>query len=216
MNLLARRRDVIGHAIGVSLIGLSSGLVAAPATPPTLVVLGDSLSAEYGIARGSGWVALLEARLRAQRKPHRVVNASISGDTTAGGRARLPAVLRQHRPSHVVIELGGNDALRGLPLANTRDNLVAMVREVRGAGAKPLLVGMRVPPNFGARYAQEFASSFGQVARQEAVPLVPFLLSGFAEREDAEQWFQPDRIHPLARAHPLMLDAVWPVLQKTL
>lgn len=188
----------------------------AQAATPTLVVLGDSLSAEYGIPRGAGWVALLEARLKQQGRPHRVVNASISGDTTAGGRARLPALLAQHRPTHLLIELGGNDALRGFPLATTRDNLSAMLRTARAAGAKPLLIGMQVPPNYGARYVREFADSFRQVAQAERVPLVPFLLAGFAERPDAEDWFQPDRIHPLAKAHPLMLDTVWPVLQKML
>ncbi len=181
-----------------------------------MLVVGDSLSAEYGLARGSGWVALLEQRLQARQSPYRVVNASISGDTTSGGRARLPALLAQHRPGLVVIELGGNDALRGMPLSHTRDNLLAMVRASKAVGAKVLLVGMQVPPNYGARYGQDFAATFVDVARAERVGLVPFLLSGFATRADAESWFQPDRIHPLAKAHPLMLDAVWPELSKLL
>jgi len=181
-----------------------------------ILVVGDSLSAEYGIARGSGWVALLEQRLKTQGRPAVVVNASISGDTTSGGRARLGALLTQHRPTHVVIELGGNDALRGMPLQLTRDNLTAMVRAAKAAQARVLLVGMQVPPNYGPRYGQEFAEGFAQVAKAEQVALVPFLLSGFATRPDAESWFQSDRIHPLAKAHPLMLDAVWPALSKLL
>lgn len=181
-----------------------------------LVVVGDSLSAEYGIERGKGWVALLEARLAQQGRNFDVVNASISGDTTAGGKARLPALLQQHQPSLVLIELGGNDALRGMPLAHTRDNLLAMVRAAKSAGAKVLLIGMQVPPNYGAAYSRDFAAVFSQVAKAEKLPLVPFLLSGFAERPDAESWFQGDRIHPLAKAHPLMLDAVWPVLRPLL
>ncbi len=181
-----------------------------------LLVVGDSLSAEYGIARGSGWVALLERRLAEQSQRFEVVNASISGDTTAGGRARLPALLQQHRPSHVLIELGGNDALRGMPLAHTRDNLLTMVRAAKRSGAKVLLIGMQVPPNYGAAYTRDFAAVFVEVAKAEKVPLVPFLLSAFAERPDAESWFQPDRIHPLAKAHPLMLDTVWPALRPLL
>lgn len=179
-------------------------------------MVGDSLSAEYGIARGSGWVALLEKRLAEQQRPFEVINASISGDTTAGGRARLPALLRQHRPTHVLIELGGNDALRGMPLAHTRDNLLTMVRAAKSAGAKVMLIGMQVPPNYGAAYTRDFAAVFVEVAKAEKTPLVPFLLAGFAERPDAESWFQGDRIHPLAKAHPLMLDQVWPVLRPLL
>lgn len=200
---------------GLLLAAASAGAIAA-APRGKLMVVGDSLSAEYGIARGSGWVALLEKRLAEQRRPYEVINASISGDTTAGGRARLPALLRQHRPSHVLIELGGNDALRGMPIAHTRDNLVAMVRAAKAAGAKVLLIGMQVPPNYGASYTRQFAAVFAEVAKAERTPLVPFLLAGFAERPDAESWFQPDRIHPLAKAHPLMLDEVWPVLRTLL
>ncbi len=181
-----------------------------------MLVVGDSLSAEYGIARGSGWVALLEQRLQAQGLRYGVVNASISGDTTAGGRARLAPLLSMHRPSHLIIELGGNDALRGMPLAHTRENLVAMVRAGKAAGTRPLLVGMQLPPNYGASYGRQFAALFEEVASAERVPVVPFLLAAFATRPDAESWFQPDRIHPLAKAHPLMLDTVWPVLKRML
>ncbi len=181
-----------------------------------MLVVGDSLSAEYGLPRGRGWVALLEQRLAREKIAARVVNASISGDTTSGGRSRLPALLAEHRPTHVVIELGGNDALRGLPLAMTRDNLVAMVRAARAAGARVLLVGMQVPPNYGRRYADEFAALFGDVAKAEGAALVPFLLAGVADGSDPTALFQPDRIHPNADAQPIMLDNVWPALRALL
>ncbi|MFO1339098.1 MAG: arylesterase [Burkholderiaceae bacterium] len=184
----------------------------AHAAAAKLVVVGDSLSAEYGLARGSGWVALLGERVAREKLPVEVVNASISGDTTAGGRSRLPALLKTHAPKVVVIELGGNDALRGLPLAETRANLTAMVRAARGAGAQVLLAGMQVPPNYGRQYTADFERAFADVAQAEHVALVPFLLKGIADRPDAEDWFQADRIHPLAKAHPLILDSVWPVL----
>jgi acyl-CoA thioesterase-1 len=189
---------------------------AASAGAPLIMVLGDSLSAEYGIARGQGWVALLEQRLAQTHPKAKVLNASISGDTSSGGRSRLPALLARHRPSHVLIELGGNDALRGLPLAMTRDNLLAMLQACRASGARPILIGMRVPPNYGKQYASDFAALFGKLAVSESVALVPFLLQGMAEGPEAQDWFQADRIHPLARAHPRMLDNVWPVLKKTL
>jgi acyl-CoA thioesterase-1 len=189
---------------------------AALAAPVKLLVVGDSLSAEYGLARGTGWVALLTEKLAREKFAVEVVNASISGDTTAGGRARLPALLKAHAPQVVVIELGGNDALRGLPVAQTRDNLGAMARAARAAGAKVLLAGMQVPPNYGRQYNADFAKAFDDVARAEQCPLVPFLLKGIADRPDAEEWFQADRIHPVAKAHPLIVDNVWPVLRPLL
>jgi acyl-CoA thioesterase-1 len=188
----------------------------APVAAPTLLVLGDSLSAEYGLKRGTGWVALLEQRLSTLKRDVKVVNASISGDTTSGGRSRLPALLAQHRPSHVVIELGGNDALRGLPLAMTRDNLEQMAQTAQAAGAKLLLVGMQVPPNYGADYTRAFADIFVSVAMKHKAVLVPFLLRGVADRPDAEKWFQADRIHPREEAQSLLLDNVWPELKKIL
>ncbi|MFZ5549136.1 MAG: arylesterase [Pseudomonadota bacterium] len=194
---------------------LSIGPLAA-AAPAKLLVVGDSLSAEYGLARGSGWVALLGERVTREKFPVEVVNASISGDTTAGGRTRLPALLKTHAPKVVVIELGGNDALRGLPLAQTRDNLAAMARAAKAAGAKVLLAGMQVPPNYGRQYTDDFAKAFQDVSKAESVPLVPFLLKGVADRPDAEDWFQPDRIHPLAKAHPVIVDNVWPALRPLL
>ena len=184
-----------------------------PRPGPVILVVGDSLSAEYGIARGSGWVARLEARLTERGMPAAVVNASISGDTTAGGRARIDALLQRHRPALVVLELGGNDALRGLPLNTTRDNLRVMARAARAAGAKVLITGMQVPPNYGRRYAEDFARLFAEVAREEAAALVPFLLAGVADVPEAESLFQPDRIHPTAQAHAVILDNVWPVLE---
>ncbi len=192
---------------------------AGPAPAPkeaVLLVLGDSISAEYGLKRGTGWVALLEARLASQKKPVRVVNASISGDTTAGGRSRLPALLAQHNPTHVVIELGGNDALRGLPLDMTEANLAAMVDAARSAGAQALLVGIQVPPNYGRAYTERFAGLFEKVARSKKVTVVPFILKGVADGPQAARLMQADRIHPNEEAQPRLLDNVWPALQKLL
>lgn len=194
----------------------TSGNGKGKAAASTILVLGDSLSAEYGLRRGSGWVALLENELRAESVPARVINASISGDTTSGGRSRLPALLEQHVPSHVIIELGGNDALRGLPLQMTRDNLGHMTRLARQAGAKVLLIGMQVPPNYGSDYANRFAALFEEVARADGAALVPFLLKGVADGEDPTRLFQSDRIHPTAQAQPIMLANVWPELRKQL
>jgi len=183
--------------------------VLAQGLAPVLLVVGDSISAGYGLARGEGWVDLLAARLAKEGYRQHVVNASISGDTTAGGRARLPALLREHRPSIVVIELGGNDALRGGNLDATRANLDAMVKDVLAAGAKPLLLGMQVPPNYGSAYARRFASLFADVAKAHRVPVVAYLFAGFGD--DLTQ-FQEDRIHPKAAAEPRILDNVWPAL----
>lgn len=204
-------------AAAAALMGSWSGSAAANAPqPPALLIVGDSLSAEYGLRRGTGWVALLEQRLQAEQRPWRVVNASISGDTTSGGRSRLPALLRQHQPKVVVIELGGNDALRGLPLNMTQDNLAHMARISREAGARVLVLGMQMPPNYGARYAEQFAQLFATVAQQEKAALVPFFLEGVANGPDPTALFQPDRIHPSEAAQPRMLDNVWPELSKLL
>ncbi|CAN7296080.1 arylesterase [Acidovorax sp. LjRoot118] len=183
---------------------------------PAILVLGDSLSAEYGLARGAGWVALLEKRLQEEKIGRRVVNASVSGETTSGGRSRLAALLTQHKPSVVVIELGGNDALRGLPLKNTEENLSAMTDAAQKAGAKVLLVGMQVPPNYGTDYANRFAGLFTTVAQAKKVAVVPFFLKGVADGPDPTRLFQADRIHPRAEAHPQMLANVWPELKKLL
>jgi acyl-CoA thioesterase-1 len=179
-------------------------------------VLGDSLSAEYGIKRGSGWVALLEQRLAQQNKPARIINASISGETTSGGRSRLAALLKQHKPTHVIIELGANDALRGLPTQSTQDNLEWLTLSSQQAGAKVLLVGMLVPPNYGRDYVQRFAATYRAVATQHNAGLVPFLLKDVANAPNPELLFQSDRLHPNEQAHPIMLDNVWPELKKLL
>lgn len=199
----------------LALAALLAGAGAQAATPGTrvLLVLGDSLSAGYGLETGKGWVDLLRARLAAQYPAWVVVNASISGDTTAGGLARLPALLARDKPAVVIIELGGNDALRGLSLADTQANLARMVRLCRQAGAQPLLVGMQIPPNYGPAYAQRFAAIFPAVARSEKVALVPFLLAGVVQHPN---WFQADNIHPTAQAQPTMLANVWPHLQPLL
>jgi acyl-CoA thioesterase-1 len=183
---------------------------------PLILVVGDSLSAEYGLKRGTGWVALLDERLKKDKLRARVVNASISGDTTSGGRSRVPALLQQHKPALVVIELGGNDALRGLPLDMTRDNLATMARLSREAGAKVLLLGMEMPPNYGAKYGQEFRAVFTTVARAEKTALVPFFLKGVADTKDPTALFQADRIHPNESAQATMRDNVWPELRKLL
>ena len=207
------RRLVVVLFFAAALALAATQPARADSVAPALLVVGDSISAAYGLTPGAGWVDLLAARLAAQRFPYRIVNASITGDTTAGGRARLPALLAQHRPSVVVIELGGNDGLRGGNLASTRDNLATMVAAVQGAGAKALIVGMRLPPNYGAAYVREFEALFVDVAKAHKAPLVPFFFEGFGERNEM---FQRDRVHPTAVAQPLLLDNVWPVLRPLL
>jgi acyl-CoA thioesterase I len=211
------RREVLRDCSLLLAALLSSGLALGQGlNRQQILVVGDSLSAEYGLAAGTGWVALLQAKLKQQKLPHQVRNASISGDTTAGGRSRLAALLREVKPGIVIIELGGNDALRGLPLKTTRDNLLAMTEAAQATGAKVLLVGMQVPPNYGPSYGREFAGLFAEVAKQRGAALVPFMLAGVADRADAMEWFQPDRIHPLAKAHPVMLETVWQGLKPLL
>ena len=207
------RRLVVVLFFAAALALAATQPARADSVAPALLVVGDSISAAYGLTPGAGWVDLLAARLAAQRFPYRIVNASITGDTTAGGRARLPALLARHKPSVVVIELGGNDGLRGGNLASTRDNLATMVAAVQGAGAKALIVGMRLPPNYGAAYVREFEALFVDVAKAHKAPLVPFFFEGFGERNEM---FQPDRVHPTAVAQPLLLDNVWPVLRPLL
>ncbi len=203
------------HFIAAALLGASAGLSAAR-TPPVILVLGDSLSAEYGLKRGSGWVALLEQKLTAEKMAARVINASISGDTTSGGRSRLGALLAEQQPTHVIIELGANDALRGLPLDLTQDNLNQMTQTAQKAGAKVLLIGMQMPPNYGKDYGARFAALYAAVAKSNKAALVPFLLKGVADVPDSLRLFQADRIHPLEAAHPTLLANVWPELRKLL
>jgi len=179
----------------------------------TLLVFGDSLSAGYGLPQGTGWVTLLEQRLRRDKLDYVVVNASISGETTLGGRNRIEAALREHRPAVVVLQLGANDGLRGNPLEDTRRNLIAMVEACRKANARVLLVGMRIPPNYGPVYTRRFETLFAEVARQQNVSLVPFMLQGFAEKREL---FQSDGIHPAAEAQPRVLDNIYKRLQPML
>lgn len=196
------------------LLCLYSALAGAkPATPPVILVLGDSLSAGYGLPRESGWVSLLERRLKTQGYPHRVVNASISGDTSAGGLSRLPATLEAQRPQIVLIELGANDGLRAQPVKALRGNLEKLVGLSRAAGATPVLFEMRIPSNYGPAYTESFAQVFGDTARALKTPLVPFFLAAIAA--DPKQ-FQDDGIHPNAAAQPGLLDAVWPTLKPLL
>lgn len=195
-------------------VGLALGLApASAADPPTILVVGDSISAAYGLPPGTGWTDLLRQRLKERGFAHRVVNASISGDTTAGGRSRLPALLSRHKPAIVVIELGGNDGLRGGSLATSRDNLVAMTTAAKAAGARPMIVGLRLPPNYGPAYTRQFDAMFADVARAQGVPLVPFFFEGFA---DDRSLFQADGVHPTEAAQPKLLDNLWPTLERLL
>lgn len=208
----ARRQTILRLAILLAAMQMP-GLAQASSPVPAILVLGDSLSAEYGLPRGSGWVALLEQRLRKEGKEHRVINASISGETTAGGRTRLPGLLTKHQPQVVVIELGGNDALRGLPLASTETNLREMIKAAQASKARVLVLGMQMPPNYGASYARSFEAVFEKASRSEQASLVPFFLKNIGERIEL---FQADRIHPNEQAQPLMLDNVWPALRRLL
>jgi acyl-CoA thioesterase I len=180
---------------------------------PVVLVLGDSISAAYGIQSKQGWVALLETRLQQDHPQARVINASISGDTTGGGLARLPKALAEHRPDIVILELGGNDGLRGYPIARMRGNLQTMIDLTRATGAIPLLVGMQIPPNYGARYTAGFRDTFTELAETNQIPVLPFLLEDVALKPG---WMQSDGIHPTAEAQPAMRDAVWKVLEPLL
>lgn len=197
--------------------GLAAFVQAAPsAAHQRILVVGDSLSAEYGLSRGTGWVALLQKQLAQDKPGVQVINASISGDTTSGGRSRITALLQKHQPSHVVIELGGNDALRGLPLNMTQDNLLAMTRLAQASGAQVLLLGMQMPPNYGADMARQFEAAYAQVAKSQKAALVPFFLKGVGDDPEPLKWFQADRIHPNEAAQPRLLANVWPLLKKQL
>ena len=223
LNALHPLRDFNKLAFWRALKGLSlvwaltvvTGTYAAT-TPDTILIVGDSLSAEYGLKRGTGWVPLLEKQLSKEKKTGKVVNASISGDTTSGGRSRLATLLTTHKPTIVVIELGGNDALRGLPLDMTEKNLLEMTQAAKKAGAKVLLLGMQVPPNYGGTYGATFSGLFTKVAKAEKVALLPFFLKGVADVPDVAGQFQADRIHPNEQAQPKMLANVWPELKKLL
>lgn len=200
------RAWLIGTALSL-LLGGSSAFAG------TLLVVGDSISAAFGMDTRQGWVALLEKRLDEQGFDHQVVNASISGDTSAGGAARLPALLAEHQPELVIIELGGNDGLRGQPPAQLQQNLAAMVQASQQKGAKVLLLGMQLPPNYGVRYTTAFAEVFPKVAGEFDVPLVPFVLEGVG---GVPGLMQADGIHPTAEAQPVLLENVWPTLKPLL
>ena len=173
------------------------------------MVFGDSLSAAYGIAQSRGWVALLAERLKRERRDYSVANASLSGETSAGGLARISNVLSAQKPAIVIVELGANDGLRGLPVAQMKKNLGAIIERSQEAGAQVVLLGMRLPPNYGPKYTGEFESAFAELAKRHRTALVPFFLEDFAEKPE---FFQPDRIHPTAEAQPLMAERVWRAL----
>ncbi len=214
---MLRRRHFTFTLLALVGWGFATSLQAtSPASVQRILVLGDSLSAEYGLARGTGWVALLQKQLTQEKPGVEVINASISGDTTSGGRSRLPALLKKHQPSHVVIELGGNDALRGLPMAMTEGNLLEMTKQSKSTGAQVLLLGMQMPPNYGPDMARQFEAAYAQVAKSQKAALVPFFLKGVGDDPDPLKWFQPDRIHPNEAAQPRLLANVWPTLKKQL
>ena len=212
-----RLQCAIGWVVMLLAATFTVGAQAQPAAqrpyvatdPRTVLVMGDSLSAAYGLSTSEGWVALTADRIAAQKPGWRVVNASISGETTAGGAARIVEAVVRHRPAVVVIELGANDALRGLPLRQTRRNLARMIGAAQGIGAEVLLLGMRIPPNYGAAYTAEFERGYRDLARRFDTALVPFLLQPIATRRDS---FQGDNLHPSAAAQPALRDHVWPVL----
>jgi acyl-CoA thioesterase-1 len=195
------------------LIALMFLPVATWAAEPVVLVLGDSLSAGYGLPQGAGWVSLLEQRLRDKRSAYRLVNASVSGDTTAGGLTRLPPLLERYHPAVLVIELGANDGLRGLRFDEITTNLERLIELGRAAGSRVLLIGVRLPPNYGVAYTERFQAVFQEVAKDKQVPLVPRLLAGVGERWDL---MQPDGLHPIAKAQPLLLHNVWPKLEPLL
>ena len=197
----------------MALVALTLSTTLAYSASKTILVLGDSLSAEYGLIRGKGWVPLLQSRLKGQGIDASIVNASISGETTSGGRARLQPLLKKHNPAVIVIELGANDALRGLSIAATETNLRTIIETAKKTQAKVLLLGMQIPPNYGADYTKRFSGMYPKLAKETKVPLVPFLLQGVVEKP---QLFQSDRIHPTADAQSIILDNVWPHLQPLL
>lgn len=200
------RAIVKGAILGLLLIGQM-------AQAGTVLVVGDSISAAFGMDTRQGWVHLLDERMRQEGFEHQLVNASISGDTSAGGAARLPALLAEHKPQLVIVELGGNDGLRGLPPGQLQQNLASMIDASRDAGAKVLMLGMRIPPNYGERYTTAFAKVFDDVAADKNVPLVPFLLEGVG---GVTSLMQDDGVHPAVAAQPRLLENVWPTLKPLL
>ena len=188
-----------------ALLALSGGASSTTAAAPTILVFGDSLSAAYGIPESAGWVALLGERLKQRKSNYTVANASISGETTAGGAARIGKALASTKPSIVIVELGANDGLRGLPVTEMKKNLTVIVQASKREGARVVLIGMQLPPNYGVPYVNQFKSAFSEVAREEHVAFIPFLLEGLDKREQ----FQGDNLHPTAAAQPILLENVW-------
>ena len=213
--LMSRSWRVRAALILLTLVGPAPYLLvqANDAGKQVILVLGDSLSAGYGMPVDATWVALLQRRLASQGYGYRVVNASVSGETTGGARGRLPRALELHKPAVVILELGGNDGLRGLPLRQIRDNFETMIAQARGAGARVVIVGMRMPPNYGSEYADQFHALYRELAVKHEAPLVDFFLEGVALDD---KLMQPDGIHPTSAAQPRLLDNLWPALQEVL
>ncbi len=195
------------------LVLASALLCVAPAQAATVMIYGDSLSAGYGLPRNKDWVHLLALRLQQKKSDYKVINASISGETTLGGLKRIDNALRSHRPAVTVLALGANDGLRGADLGAMRSNLERIIDIAERAGSRVVLVGIRIPPNYGSAYTERFQASFGEIAKSRRVPLVPFLLEGFADQGD---YFQSDQLHPTEKAQPLMLETVWKALAPAL
>jgi acyl-CoA thioesterase-1 len=210
--MLSRFALVIIFTVFSNSLFISSAAARAD-TAPTILVFGDSLSAAYGIAREQGWVTLLQQRLKNKDLPYQVANASISGETTSGGLSRMQSALNQYKPDIVLLELGANDGLRGLPVADMQRNLAAMIKASQAAKAKVVLIGIMIPPNYGPRYTREFAESYHMLAQRYHLPLVDFLLDGVAGNRELTQ---DDGLHPNASAQPRLLDNVWEVLQPEL
>ena len=206
-------RPVLKFRYLLLLMILQQPLHAEESSERVLLVFGDSLSAAYGIDEASGWVTLLQERINEAGYPVRVVNASVSGETSTGGLIRLPAMLENHAPDVVLLELGGNDGLRGLPLPVLKENLLRMVEMSQEKGAEVLLAGIQIPPNYGPRYTVPFFELFGEIAEEKGIPLIPFLIDGIPQQEEL---MQRDGIHPKAEAQPMIVDNVWPYLEPML
>lgn len=200
------KRSIFTKIIGTGLFCLLISVVTLAKANPTILLMGDSLSAEYGLQRGSGWAKILERQLQQQGSQWIIYNASISGETSAGGLSRLPKLLEQEKPGIVFIELGANDALRGLSITQTESNLRKMIELSKKSGARVLLFGMQIPPNYGQSYAKQFKDLYPRLATQEKVELIPFFLTGVATQRDL---FQADNIHPNENAQMLLYKNVW-------
>ncbi|PUE37233.1 MULTISPECIES: arylesterase [unclassified Limnohabitans] len=220
---LLRFRHFNRLVVGLLAMGLSVATSFAqntstqtPTQAPKVLIVGDSLSAEYGLTRGTGWVDHMAQQAQRESTPVQLINASISGDTTSGGVTRLPSLLKLHQPHVVIIELGGNDALRGLDMNLTQSNLLTMIKASQATGAKVLVIAMQVPPNYGANYLKQMSTAYEKVSKSTGAALNQQFLKGVADDPDPLKWFQADRIHPNEKAQPLMMKNVWPQLKKML